>query len=243
MSAFTELETLWHEHHAGLVRHAKRYVGPDHAEDLVQDTFCNALKAMLNGKGYTDSARGWLYRIARNLIYDWYRARGRKPAVSWEDVWQRADPGVDVEAQVGLGLEFEQAMGALGQLTEDQRAAVVMRHVEGCEFGEIADALGKNEGAVKSVIYRGLTNANHLLGGDGRPGHSNEKHEAIKSLLCERGPLTIGQIYAATALTHSTVNGIMRGNQKMFVRVGTTQRGAVSAYLWGVAGVHDEEAA
>lgn len=79
MSAASEIETLWYEHQGDLRRYARRYVVSDMADDLVQDVFCRALGAMRNGKGYKTSARGWLYRIMRNLIIDHYRTRDVRP--------------------------------------------------------------------------------------------------------------------------------------------------------------------
>lgn len=245
MSAFTELETLWHEHHNAMVRHARIKVGPEAAEDLVQDAFCNALKAMLGDDMILDNPRAWLFRILRNRIIDHFRSRGRMLDHSLDDMLElrteKGDPARLVEA-------FDAAITTdkvLTQLSEPQQQVIKMRFLGDCEFSEIAGELGKNEGAVKAIMGRGLSAANLLLGGKGRPGWGRNaaKYEAIRALLCEHGPMTIGQIHAATDLTHNMVKGIMRGNQRMFVIVGQAQKGAVTAYLWGVAGVHDKEAA
>jgi RNA polymerase sigma-70 factor (ECF subfamily) len=129
------------------------------AEDLAQEAFIRAYRAL---KGYPDGRietlgpRGWLATIVRNLARD--RARRRRPMNAPIDavVERAADPGAGPEWQVA---DREAALAwrtRLDALPRRYREAVELRHVMGLGYPELATALGRPLGTVKSDVHRGV---------------------------------------------------------------------------------------
>lgn len=129
------------------------------AEDIAAETFLRAYRAL---SGYTADRIGslrvgpWLVTIALNTWRNEVRRRTRHPEAPLDD---RQDPvAVDrgPEAEAVDALERESLQAALADLAEPQRLAVVMRHILGMRYREIAEVLSKPEGTVKSDVARGL---------------------------------------------------------------------------------------
>lgn len=132
--------------HSGL----RRLHGPD-AEDLAQETFIRAYQAL---GGYdaerirTMRLRGWLWTIALNLGRNRVRDRTRRPRpVPLEDEHGIADP------EPADAAAWDRRLSRLGPM---RRQAVVLRHVVGLDYEEIASALDRPVGTVKSDVHRGL---------------------------------------------------------------------------------------
>lgn len=145
----------------GVFSGLRRLAGPDDAEDLTQETFIRAYKAL---SGYHPDRirdlrlRGWIWTIALNLGRNHARDRSRRPSLV-----ELVDhhPVHDLEPA-----DSETWDRRLGQLSAPQRRAVVLRHVVGLDYGEIAEATGRAEGTVKSDVHRGLERLRHLMEGE-----------------------------------------------------------------------------
>lgn len=124
------------------------------AEDLTSDTF---MKALANIKGYRYTGQpmiAWLYRIASNVVTDHYRAR--RPSASLDEGMQLASDEVGPE-EAALALDDQQAVArAIRTLSPDQQDVVLMRFSGGMRLKEIAETIGKTEGAVKALMFRAL---------------------------------------------------------------------------------------
>ncbi|HEX6781727.1 MAG TPA: sigma-70 family RNA polymerase sigma factor [Solirubrobacterales bacterium] len=131
-----------------LDRFAAAIVG-GRSEDVTQDAFSKALLA-LRGTEAEIELRPWLYRIVRNTALNDLRDRG--PAAEELD---EAVPGARSAAAVAESRqELRELMERLQALPEPQRAALVMRELEGLSHEEIAAALGVSGGAARQTIYR-----------------------------------------------------------------------------------------
>jgi RNA polymerase sigma factor (sigma-70 family) len=131
-----------------LDRFAAAIVG-GRSEDVTQDAFSKALPA-LRGTEATIELRPWLYRIVRNAALNDLRDRG--PAAEELD---EAVPGARSAAAVAESRqELRELMERLQALPEPQRAALVMRELEGLSHEEIATALGVSGGAARQAIHR-----------------------------------------------------------------------------------------
>jgi RNA polymerase sigma-70 factor (ECF subfamily) len=154
---------------APLYRHVARIVGgQSDAEDVVQDALVSAWRSMASFEG--GSFRAWLFRIATNRAIDLIRARRRRgelplePPEDTEVEWaEPADPGPE-PAEVASRSE---AMGivedALRLLPAEQRAALLLRDVEGFSYEEIARITVTEVGTVKSRIHRGRLAVRNVL--------------------------------------------------------------------------------
>ncbi|MCP2302336.1 RNA polymerase sigma-70 factor, ECF subfamily [Actinokineospora globicatena] len=152
---------------AGMVRGYQRVVysvalrvgaGAD-ADDLAAECFLRAYRALL---GYDRSRilalrpRSWLLTILLNTWRNTVRGATRRPAVAMAELPDRPAPGPTVE-DVVANTETRGELGALvSALPENQRLAVVLRHVVELPVAEIAAVMRIPEGTVKSHISRGL---------------------------------------------------------------------------------------
>ncbi|HEY6145314.1 MAG TPA: RNA polymerase sigma factor [Solirubrobacterales bacterium] len=131
-----------------LDRFAAAIVG-GRSEDVTQDAFSKALPA-LRGSESEIELRPWLYRIVRNTALN--DLRDRAPIA---DELQESVPGArSAAAEAEAREEIRDLMERLGALPEPQRAALVMRELEGLSHEEIAAALGVSGGAARQAIYR-----------------------------------------------------------------------------------------
>jgi RNA polymerase sigma factor (sigma-70 family) len=139
------------------------------AADAVQEAFFSAYRNLGRFRG--DSFRSWLTRIALNAATDVLRNRKRRPVdpyPEWEDdAWQPpADEAEGPERTAILRSRSRALAGALAQITDDQRTAIVLFDVEGYDYQEIADMTGVSLGTVKSRIHRGRLALRDLLAGE-----------------------------------------------------------------------------
>ncbi|WP_043754568.1 RNA polymerase sigma factor RpoE [Imhoffiella purpurea] len=139
-----------------------RYIrDPSEVMDVSQDAFLKAYRALPGFRGES-AFYTWLYRIAVNTVKNHLVALGRRP------------PGDDVEAEVaeqmdGGGRLRESAtpernllsdeiartiQGALDDLPDDLRTAIMLREFEGMSYDEIATAMECPIGTVRSRIFR-----------------------------------------------------------------------------------------
>jgi RNA polymerase sigma factor (sigma-70 family) len=142
-------ERIYRRHVGDVYRYALAVMrNPVDAEDVTQTTFLNAYRAYVEKGNRPDKPQNWLISIAHNVCRQRFRQSARRPAeVSFDD--DLADTIVDVETPSG-----EDIRRALGQLAFNQRAALVMRELEGRSYAEIAEILKLSVSAVETLIFR-----------------------------------------------------------------------------------------
>ena len=156
-------ELLYRNHQAGIFTFIRSQVRqPELAADLTQETFVRAWESL--GRLREEAAfKGWLHRIAANLIRDEVtsgRARLElvASALADNDGEVRAQPAARVSngpEEMALTRETSREVwAALGTLPAEQRAAVIMHHLEGMGVQEIAKAMGVRPGTVMSRLAR-----------------------------------------------------------------------------------------
>lgn len=153
-SAFDQ---LFRRHVAPLTSFLTRLTGSTAAaEDAVQLTFLSVVRSrdqFVRGS----KVKPWLYAIASNAARDRFR-RTRRDQPGTEEL-----PEVSVDATLGDAGLRRRLLAALQQLPEPQREAVVLHRLEGWSFGEIAEAVGASETAVKVRAFRGTQVLRELL--------------------------------------------------------------------------------
>jgi RNA polymerase sigma-70 factor (ECF subfamily) len=128
---------------------------PAIAEDLTSEVFLRAWNRLDQYRPSTRPFAAWLFRVARNMMIDEFRRERRMT----ELVDGRAPVGVapsDPEAQAEERIRAAEVRRAMQILTEEQRHVLELRFFAGCSTREIAQALGKQEGAVRALQMRGL---------------------------------------------------------------------------------------
>ncbi|MBI5220809.1 MAG: sigma-70 family RNA polymerase sigma factor [Candidatus Liptonbacteria bacterium] len=132
------------------------------AEDLTHQVFLNAWQniATYRSRGFPFSS--WLYRIARNVVVDHYRAK--KPEFSVEDLDPEGVAGMENhESQAEHSLGWEKVMSALRQLPAQYQEVILLRFVEELSVRETAAAIKKSEGATKVLQHRAIQHLRELL--------------------------------------------------------------------------------
>lgn len=136
---------------------------PADAEEIAQDSFVRAYMALAGYPAARVRAlvlRPWLFQIALNVLRN--RVRGRRPRITSLDepecsTLQQPGDG-DGCPQSALDRSEQQAeiAAALARLPLRYRAAVVLRHVEGFAYADIARMLEQPAGTVKANVHRGV---------------------------------------------------------------------------------------
>jgi RNA polymerase sigma-70 factor (ECF subfamily) len=130
------------------------------AEDCVQDAFVRAYRAL---RRYPEAqrrglrVRPWLYRITLNVVRN--RARGNHPSASLDGVAAdrlSSPPGEEPEPLAEAAERRRELARLLIDLPDRYRAAVVLRHVQGLPYAEIAAILDQPVGTTKANVHRGL---------------------------------------------------------------------------------------
>jgi RNA polymerase sigma-70 factor (ECF subfamily) len=140
------------------------------AEDLTSEVFIKALESIdsFTFRGFPFSS--WLFRIARNLMVDYFRGHPEPVDLPLEEETLPAERGPsDIFERK---LTQQRLARALSNLTEDQQQVVILRFVDGLSNMEVAQVLGKSEGAIKSLQYRALGSLNRFLEEAGSEGNS-----------------------------------------------------------------------
>ena len=146
----TEIERLYREHRAGLVRLVERELHDhDDAEDVVQTAFLDAQRALERGTTPLHP-RAWLAAIALNAGR---RLRRRRLNAELLEEYAVQEASAVPEIRV-----------ALASLPREQRAAVVYRDVLGLSYDETAAEMGKSVNAVTMLLHRGRKGLRQTLG-------------------------------------------------------------------------------
>ena len=139
---------------------ARRVHDRDHAQDLTADVFHSALKNLSGFEWRGAPFAAWLLRIAANAIAD----RGKR-ASKLEEIKLREIEEHDSSAADLAEVEHRARLFKLVEkLPGDQRRVITMRFAQQKSIAEIAGAIGRSEGAVKQLQFRGLQSLRTMVG-------------------------------------------------------------------------------
>ena len=145
---------LYEEHFDRIYRYVTLRIGDEmEAEDLTQQVFLNALRSIssFRWKGIPFSA--WLFRIARNQAVDYLRKKKRTAAPLDESL---ASSGDSPQLAAERKLDIERLLSATKQLTEAQREVISLRFTSELSIAQVAEVMGKSQGAVKALQHSGI---------------------------------------------------------------------------------------
>jgi RNA polymerase sigma-70 factor, ECF subfamily len=145
---------------------ARRVGDRDVAQDLTSDVFHKALGSIGSFEWRGVPFAGWLLRIASNMIVDRSKRSGREIS-GQDDLPDLPDPGAEAEIEEKIE-EIDQharLFRLVDQLPPDQRRVIGMRFAEEKSIREIAQELGRSEGAVKQLQFRALQNLRDRMEG------------------------------------------------------------------------------
>ena len=150
------LEELYLIHFDRIYSYLHLSVGNRHdAEDLTTQTFLKMLESIGRFRWQSVPFSAWLFRIAHNLAIDHFRARRRVqtedevPEVAGQEESSAEQQAMDSLGQAGM-------LALIGRLSPEQRQVLTLKFLFGFANAEVAEILGKTEGAVKSLQHRAL---------------------------------------------------------------------------------------
>jgi RNA polymerase sigma-70 factor, ECF subfamily len=169
--AFDELVTRYRTRVFGMIYNMVH--SEQDAWDLAQDSFVKAWKSIGRFRGHS-SFYTWIYRIVMNVTIDWLRKKRVKGGgAEFDDAIQltEVDPASQTvpkkEALPHEVMERGEIRGriekAIAQLSPEQRAAILMKEIEGMQYHEIAEALGCSIGTVMSRLFYARKKLQNLL--------------------------------------------------------------------------------
>ncbi len=158
--SLAEFEALMAQHERLVLRTALRMLGRlEDAQDVAQEVFMKLYRHI----GKIEAERGvesWLYRTTMNACFDQLRRRRPVEPIEWEP---------PIAAVQHTELERDQrrqlVSEALKTLPEKERAAVILREIEGLETAEVAQILGSSEATVRSQVSMGKARLKRCLEG------------------------------------------------------------------------------
>ena len=159
------LAALYREFHPGLLRYL-RAQEPNDGEDLVSETWLDAVAGLDRFEGDEWAFRRWLFTIARRRLIDHRRRteRLRRAHTSLDSFGQGPD---DTEAAALAANETEVALACIAGLPPGQAEVVLLRVLAGFEVADVAKIVGKKPGAVRVLQHRALQRLAEQLARDG----------------------------------------------------------------------------
>jgi RNA polymerase sigma-70 factor (ECF subfamily) len=139
------------------------------AEDMAQQVFVSALQNISSFKWRNIPFSAWLFRIAHNKVVDYLRKKSRQATVPLEGI--QVVSASDPQRTAELRLDIEWLKAATGELTAAQREVITLRFAGDLPIAQVAQIMGKSQGAVKALQHSAIIALRKArLGGEnGRP--------------------------------------------------------------------------
>lgn len=120
------------------------------AEDVSSDTFAEAARVFVAGRAH-EVSRGWLLDVARKRLIDyWRRSERQRLRIARFAQFAPRHAVIEIEHEEGSAV-----LDALDTLPTRQRAALMLRYLDGYSVSEVAEALGATYPATESLLARG----------------------------------------------------------------------------------------
>ncbi|MBI4789170.1 MAG: sigma-70 family RNA polymerase sigma factor [Chloroflexi bacterium] len=126
------------------------------AEDLTARVFYRALGHMDEYRQRGAPFAAWLYRIAHNLVANWHRDRSRHRDIRLDDAVTLVEKRDGPERLAEQGEDARMLLGAMSHLPAERQQLLILKFVDEMSNAEIAQVMGRSEGAIKSLYHRTL---------------------------------------------------------------------------------------
>lgn len=151
---------FFHEYFPQIVRFVNRRVPPEEAEDLAAEVFARAWKYLVE-KNQITHMRGLLHKIARNIVFEFYRMRSNHAVFAVTEMQLELE-GLDPAEKGDMAEEIErkelveQVKKFLPQVKEEYKEIITLRFIDELEIYEIAEALEISQVNVRVTIHRAV---------------------------------------------------------------------------------------
>ena len=131
------------------------------AEDITQQVFLNSIRAISSFKLKGIPFSAWLFRIAHNQVVDYLRKKTKRAVSSIDKVSLCADD--DPELMLERKLDIERLTSATRKLTPAQQEVISLRFAGGLSVAQVAETMGRSQGAVKALQHSAIVALRKLL--------------------------------------------------------------------------------
>jgi len=130
-------------------------------EDLTQQVFTKAWKAIKKYKKTSSPFLAWLLKISHNLVIDYYRQKKYQSTLEYDTFPNSRDTSPENSAENRF--EQQQLRKTILKLPSDQQQVIMMSFIEGFTYTEIASVLNKREGNIRVILHRALKKMREIL--------------------------------------------------------------------------------
>jgi len=146
---------LYEEYFDRIYRYVTLRIGDRmEAEDITQQVFLNAIKAISSFKWRGIPFSAWLFRIAHNQVVDYLRRKAKRATAPLDESLVAGD--YDPQQIAELRLDIERLAAATGKLTPAQQEVISLRFAGELSVAQVAKIMGKSEGAVKALQHSAI---------------------------------------------------------------------------------------
>jgi len=168
---------LWRALNHRVVRFLSARAG-DAAEDLASETWLTVARYLHTFAGNEIEFRAWIFTIARSRLIDSQRRYRRRPIEVDNPRALEAHLSCSDTAQDALdALEADAAVAMVGSLSRDQADVILLRVLAGLDVARVADIMGKEPGAVRTLQHRGLRRLREMLAASVQESGAQEQDE------------------------------------------------------------------
>jgi len=128
------------------------------AEDLTEEIFLKAWKAIGSYKGKGQAFSSWLYRIAHNHVIDDFRKKRKGASLEMETAAIIDNPEQELVRQ--------ELLEGISCLPPQQKQVIILKFIEGLDNSEIEQIMGKSQGAIRVMQMRALATLQRRLDGE-----------------------------------------------------------------------------
>jgi len=126
------------------------------AEDMTSEVFVRMINAFNGKNAPSQSLRGWLFKVARYVIHDYYGAKKKMPQTTLEDWLPDPDESQHPEATFFKKIGIDALRQAIQALKPEYQEVIVLRFGQFLSLQETADIMGKTVGAIKVLQLRAI---------------------------------------------------------------------------------------
>jgi len=133
------------------------------AEDITSKVFMRGWEVFKEKAEEIDNPRAFLYQIARNLVIDHYREKGRAQIVSTDFTPNLADPRTNIVEKAIVNADLAVVKNALKDLNEDNQNVIIWHYLDDLPIKEVAKLLDRSEEATRVLLHRALNSLRERL--------------------------------------------------------------------------------
>ncbi len=142
----------------------------EQAEDLTHETFVNLLTHIQTNERQIENLQAFIYKIARNLIAEYYQAQHRFENQTEELLpddkmgGQEVVDEIDLVGELDKNIDIEKVLVAIQKINnEDYREIILLRYVEDMDFDEIGTVMNRGSGTLRVLLHRAMHELKKIL--------------------------------------------------------------------------------